>query len=120
MQRPTKKIIEDDENSEEEWESEKELNQENLKNAMQKQKTEFKNSDRMVNIVYNMILKNVLLFKIYNIAFMQGLERTTRAQARRRVQLTDTTNENQIFIGKNHIAFFYNLELRALVDGHFN
>ena len=64
MQRPTKKIIEDDEKSEEEWESEKELNQENLKNAMQK--TEFKNSDRMANIVYNMILKNVLLFKIYN------------------------------------------------------
>ena len=62
MQRPTKKIIEDDEKSEEEWESEKELNQENLKNAMQK--TEFKNSDRMANIVYNMILKNVLLFKI--------------------------------------------------------
>ena len=61
MQRPTKRIIED-ENSEDEWESERELNEQNLKNAMQK--TEFKNSDRMANIVYNMILKNVLLFKI--------------------------------------------------------
>ena len=57
MQRQTKRVLLEDENSEDEWESEKDATQQNFKKAMQKNDSQ--NSDRMANIVYIMILKNV-------------------------------------------------------------
>jgi len=49
------------ENLEDEWENETELNQPNLKSAMQNNIIQ-KDFDRLANIVYNMILKNVGYF----------------------------------------------------------